>query len=289
MTKRKILIQLDSDKHPSVFDRIVAIDAGADVVCSYGDVAPDDVEALIHGAMFTRGGPDMKHTAVFVGGRNVSRGEELLALVLKTYFGPMRASVMLDSNGANTTSSAAVLAARRHLELQHSKALVLGGTGPVGQRVALLLARQGSAVWVGSRSRDRAQDICAAIQEKYTGVHVYPQATEDHEALVKQSFHLVVSAGAAGIRLLTTAQRLGWNELRVLIDLNAVPPTGIEGVEPGDNGRIEDGIYHYGAIGVGGAKMKIHRAAIAKLFESNNLVLDAEEILDIGLVLAGSS
>jgi hypothetical protein len=289
MVKRKVLIQLDADRQPSVFDRIVALDAGADEVLSYGGVEPEEVEGLVHGAMFTRAPADLKNTAVFIGGRNVSRGEELLGIVVKTFFGPLRTSVMLDSSGANTTAAGAVLAARRHLDLVHSKALVLGGTGPVGQRVALLLARQKAAVWVGSRSLERAQDICNDIHDRYPDVHVYPQATEDAEVLTHQSFDLAVAAGAAGVRLLNREQCEQWRELRVLIDLNAVPPAGIEGVEPGDNGRLEEGIFHYGAIGIGGVKMKLHRACVARLFEANNLVLDLEDIYQIGLALADRS
>jgi methylenetetrahydrofolate/methylenetetrahydromethanopterin dehydrogenase (NADP+) len=34
----------------------------------------------------------------------------------------------------------------------------------------------------------------------------------------------------------------------------------------------------FGAVGVGGTKMKIHKAAVARLFERNDQVLDAEEI-----------
>ena len=132
--KRKILLQLDTDPHPSVFDRVVAIDAGAEEIFSYGEVSSDDVEPLVHGAIFTRGPDTLNNTAIFVGGRNVARGEELFTAVSRTFFGPLRTSVMLDPNGANTTAAAAVLAASRHLDLEHTKALVLGGTGPVGQR-----------------------------------------------------------------------------------------------------------------------------------------------------------
>ena len=155
--KRKILIQLDSDPHPSVFDRVVAIDAGADEVFSYGGVRPEQVRDLVHGAIFTRGPKDLKSTAIFVGGSDVAAGEKLLAEALRHMipaFG-LRVSVLLDANGANTTAAAAVRAAARHLDLKTAKALVLGGTGPVGQRVALLLARQGAEVRVGSRQQAR--------------------------------------------------------------------------------------------------------------------------------------
>ena len=59
MDKRKILIQLDTDSDPSVFDRIVAIDAGADEVFSYGGVKPETVREKVHGAIFTRGPKDL--------------------------------------------------------------------------------------------------------------------------------------------------------------------------------------------------------------------------------------
>src|SRR5207249_6655224 len=138
--KRKILIQLDSDPHPSVFDRVVAIDAGADEVFSYGGVKPEHVRDLVHGAIFTRGPKDLARTALFIGGSDVAAGEKLLAEALKhmlPQFG-LRVSVLLDANGANTTAAAAVRAAARHLDLKEARALVLGGTGPGGQRVARL-------------------------------------------------------------------------------------------------------------------------------------------------------
>ena len=61
--KRKILIQLDGDPHPSVFDRVVAIDAGADEVFSYGGVTVESVRDKVHGAIFTRGTRDLHATA----------------------------------------------------------------------------------------------------------------------------------------------------------------------------------------------------------------------------------
>jgi hypothetical protein len=73
--------------------------------------------------------------------------------------------------------------------------------------------------------------------------------------------------------------------LRVAIDLNAVPPLGIEGVEATDKGQERDGLLGYGALGVGATKMKIHKAAIARLFESNDQVLDAEEVYALALTL----
>ena len=71
-------------------------------------------------------------------------------------------------------------------------------------------------------------------------------------------------------------------QLKVMVDLNAVPPLGIEGIDVMDVAAELDGKVGYGAIGVGGLKMKIHKAAIARLFESNDQILDVNEIYAIG-------
>jgi hypothetical protein len=280
--KRKILIQLDSDPQPSVFDRVVAIDAGADELFSYGNVQPEQVRDLVHGAIFTRGPKNLHYTAIFIGGSDVAAGEKLLAEVRKhmlPQFG-LRVSVLLDANGANTTAAAAVRAAARHLELRSVKALVLGGTGPVGQRVARLLAGQGADVRVGSRQLSRAEKVCEAIRAALPRVRLTPVAggVPDEVRAALQGCELVVAAGTAGAILLPRDSRIGIPDLQVAIDLNAVPPAGIEGVDVMDKGVERDAFIAYGAIGVGETKMKIHKAAIACLFEANDLVLDAEEV-----------
>jgi hypothetical protein len=284
--KRKILVQLDSDPHPSVFDRVVAIDAGADELFSYGGVTPAQVANLVHGAIFTRKPSDLKRTALFVGGSDVAAGEQLLAAALKAMipaFG-LRVSVLLDSNGCNTTAAAAVRVAAKHLDLSSTKALVLGGTGPVGQRVGLLLARQGAQVRLASRQQARAATACEAIAAKVPGAKLEPVAVGNNEDLpgVAGDRTLIVAAGAAGVVLLPKSVRLSCKGLKVAIDLNAVPPLGVEGVEVTDKAKERDGVICYGAIGVGDTKMKLHRAAVAKLFESNDQVMDAAEVYALG-------
>jgi hypothetical protein len=286
MEKRKILIQLDSDPQPSVFDRVVAIDAGADELFSYGGVRPEQVAGLVHGAIFTRGPKDLARTAIFVGGSSVEAGEKLLAEAVKAMIPAygLRVSVLLDANGANTTAAAAVRVAGKHLDLAAAPALVLGGTGPVGQRVGLLLARQGAHVRLASRQQARAAAAADAIRAKVPQAKVEPVAVAGPADLpgVAGDRTLVVAAGAAGVVLLPRSARPACKELKVAIDLNAVPPLGVEGVEVTDAGADRDGVISYGAIGVGGTKMKLHRAAVAKLFERNDQVLDALEVYALG-------
>jgi hypothetical protein len=291
---KRILIQLDCDSQPSTFDAVVAVDAGADVLLRHGGVTPDNVVPLVHGAMFTRGGGDLASTAIFVGGSDVKAAEAVFDQIRKTFFGPVRVSVMLDPNGANTTASAAVVAAARHLPLgdpdaaARLRAVVLGGTGPVGQRVARLLARKGAAVTVVSRSLDRAREVCDRIAGQVGGARLDAAATPDSAATAGgfrsaiEKADLIVAAGAAGATLLDAAGRAHAKQARVLIDLNAVPPAGIDGIVAADKARADGSAVLYGALGVGGTKMKIHRAGIARLFEANDAVLDAEELLAIG-------
>jgi hypothetical protein len=287
--KPKILIQLDTDPRPSVFDAIVAIDAGAEHLLRHGGVTPENVRDLVYGALFTRGQADLAATAIFIGSSNVTAGEALLDAVRKTFFGPFRVSVLLDANGANTTAAAAVIAALTSIggSLEGASAAVLAATGPVGQRAARLLCRLGAKVSVGSRSHERAAALADSLAET-TGSVVKPFAASGAEALAEalNDCAVVVCAGAAGVTLLPASVWRKLTALKVLIDLNAVPPLGIEGIEATDKNAERGHIRAWGALGVGGTKMKIHKKAIQDLFTSNDKILDAEQVLELGRSLS---
>ena len=183
----------------------------------------------------------------------------------------------------NTTAAAAVIAAGRHVQLKDATALVLAATGPVGQRVVRLLAREGARVRVGSRDLSRAERVCETVRERVDAAVLKPLATSgDSLAAALEGVSIVISAGAAGIELLPASVWQKCPTLGVAIDLNAVPPQGIGGVEVADRGTSRNGVTCYGAIGVGVTKMKIHSTAIARLFQSNCQVFDAEEVYAIG-------
>jgi len=285
MEKRKILIQIDTDPQPSAFDRIVATDAGAEIVYSYGGARVEHLQSIVHGAIFTRGADDLANTALFIGGSELGTGDFFLNEVRKhmmPQFG-LQVSVMLDSNGANTTAAAAVHAAAQHLDLKQTRALIIGGTGPVGQRVARLLARAGTEVRIGSRQRERAESVALGIRNAVANARVtaVQTASANDGPAALEGAQLVIAAGAAGIVLLPKKIRDTNTALKMAIDLNAVPPTGIEGVEPTDRGTQRDNLICYGALGIGATKMKLHRAAIAKLFSRNDIVMDAEQVYDL--------
>ncbi|REJ95558.1 MAG: bifunctional NADP-dependent methylenetetrahydromethanopterin dehydrogenase/methylenetetrahydrofolate dehydrogenase [Planctomycetota bacterium] len=279
---KTILIQLDTDAQPSTFDRVVAVDAGTDHLFSYGGVTPDNLTPLVHGAIFTRGPQDLSQTAIFIGGSDVAAGEKLLETVQSTFFGPMRVSVMMDSNGCNTTAAAAVLAAARHVSLSGARALVLGGTGPVGQRAGLLLARQGACVSIASRSADRAEAVCERLREQCAGAEITAcESAGDSLASELSQADILISAGAAGVQFLSTDQWQSAGSLKVAVDLNAVPPVGLEGIEVTEKAKQHGDVVCYGAVGVGGTKMKVHKAAVQRLFEANDRVLNTAEIYSL--------
>ncbi len=280
----KILVCLDTDPQPSVFDSVVAVDAGVDHLFRHGGVTPPMVRDLVYGAMFTRAVDDLKRTAIFIGGSDVNAGEQMLTEVTNTFFGPMRVSVMLDSNGSNTTAAAAVIAAGRHADLSQSTVAVLAGTGSVGKRILRMLAGDGAQLRLGSRSAQHAAEVADQIRQQVPGASIECVETKSEQGLreVLDGANVVIASGPPGVELLPKAIRDDYPNLQVAIDLNAVPPLGIAGIEVGDKAAGQGGTVCYGAIGVGGTKMKIHRAAIQKIFTASDLVLDATEIYALG-------
>lgn len=287
--KPRILLQLDTDAQASVFDAVVAIDSGVDHLLSRSGVEPGAARGLIHGAIFTRGLADLRHTAVFVGGSDAARAEAVYREALGAFFGPFRVSVMLDPNGANTTAAAAMLAAFRTLGTTRPRGAaftVLGGTGPVGERVCRLAAGVGARVRLVSRDEARAKAAAERVRTRVGGDAVVEGCASGDPGAIEGA-EVVVAAGAAGVELLSADAARALASARALIDLNAVPPAGIGGVEATARGETLEGSASgaraWGALGVGGIKMKIHKGLIRRLFETNDGTFDAEEALAAGI------
>jgi hypothetical protein len=288
MSLARILVCLDTDPQPSVFDAIVAVDAGVDQVLRHGAVTPETVRSLVYGAMFTRGPDDLKNTALFIGGSDVAAGEKLLGEIRRSLFGATRVSVMIDSGGANTTAAAAVLIAQQHVGLAGETATVLAATGSVGRRVVRLLARRGAHVRATSRRLERARRVCGDVGAAVPNASLEAIETSNTDSLraAIEGATILVAAGAPAVELVPEALRAECRSVQVAIDLNAVPPAGLGGVDPHDDARQRDGQICHGAIAVGGVKMKLHKAAMRRLFDANDLVLDAEEIYELGSAMA---
>ena len=264
---------------------IVAHDADVDSLLSYGGVTADAVRGLVQSAFFTRGPRDLATLAVWVGGSSVAAGEEVLAEVEKAFFGPFRVSAMLDSNGCNTTAATTVARLAREIDLAGRRAVVIGA-GAVGLRAAVLLAGEGCDVTVsaipadrfGDRPYRRARGLGVA-QER--GLDVVEPADDGELATALAGASLVLAAGPAGVQVLPAAMWRGIDSIEVLADFNAAEPLGIEDTEADDDLAERDGKRVLGALAIGGPKMKVHKACVRRLFESNDAILDIDGVYAI--------
>jgi methylenetetrahydrofolate/methylenetetrahydromethanopterin dehydrogenase (NADP+) len=280
---KKILLQLDTDEHASPFDAIVAEDADVDVLLSHANVKPDEVRGLVQDAFFTRGPDDLKNTAVWVGGKDVATGEQIFQQVQKAFFGPFRVSVMLDSNGCNTTAATTIARIAEAYDLGGKRALVLG-LGAVGLRSAVLLQDEGCEVTVASVPSDlfgddrpyhRPRGLSVAEQ---LGLNIREPADRAELEATLDGPQIVLAAGPAGIELLRRDAWAGASSVELLADYNAAEPLGLEGTKANDDLEDYDGKLVLGALAIGAPKMKVHKACVRRLFESNDQVLDTEAV-----------
>jgi methylenetetrahydrofolate/methylenetetrahydromethanopterin dehydrogenase (NADP+) len=279
---KKVLLQLDTDQHPSPFDAIVAEDAGVDVLLSHGGVTPEAVRGLVQGAFFTRAPGDLSSMAVWVGGSDVATGEKVLDEVQAAYFGPFRVSAMLDSNGCNTTAATAIARIAKDRDLRGRRAVILG-VGPVGLRSATLLIQEGCDVLAATIPADVLDTASyhtprgLAVAERL-GIDALEPADRAEMEATLEGANIVLAAGPAGVRLLRQEVWSANPTIELLADFNLAEPLGIEGVEATDDLVEREGKLVLGALAVGGPKMKTHKACVRRLFERNDLVLDADGV-----------
>jgi len=284
---KKLLFQFDTDIPPSSFDTVVAYDGGADHVIPHGGLTPENVSSLVDGTIFTRAPKDKKNTAIFIGGSNMVAGQALFLAVQKHFFPGFQVSIMLDSNGSNTTSAAAVAKIATSSPLAGKKVVVLGGTGPVGQRAAAMFALEGAEVSITSRRIASAEQACTAIKERFDINSTAVEAPDnDARGEAIKNANIVLATGAAGIELLKPEHWEDNSNLEVIADANATPPLGVGGTEVMDKGIDRHGKKVWGAIGFGALKLALHRACISQLFEDNKQVLDAEVIFKLAKEMA---
>ena len=282
---KKVLIQLDTDQHPSTFDAMVAFDSGVpDELLRYGGIEPDAVKGLIQSAYFTRP-PGDANLAVWVGGSRVGDGEKVLDEVKGSFFGPFHISAMLDSNGCNTTAATTVALLARQVDFDGRRVVVVGA-GSVGLRAAQILMDEGCDVTVSGIPKDRfegkeyrrARGLSTA-EERDIAI----AEPEDDDALKEllDGATLVLAAGPAGVELLPEKMWQGIDSIEVLADFNAADPLGIAGTSAQDEFEDYDGKKVLGALAIGGPKMKVHKTCIERLFETSEAILDVDGVYEI--------
>jgi methylenetetrahydrofolate/methylenetetrahydromethanopterin dehydrogenase (NADP+) len=283
---KKILVQLDTDPHPSAFDAIAAYDADVDIVLGFGDITADNLEGTVQGAIFPRGPDGLANTAFWVGGSKVRDGEAVFAAAQKLFFKPFNPSIMLDSDGSNTTAAAAVALVRGAVRLKGERAAVIG-VGPVGLRTAELLRREGAELTMLTFPPDtmdgahrRASGIAVAEEAGFEVVE--PESSDELDAAL--AGHVAAfAAGPAGVQILRRSGWAGVEGMQVVVDYSAAEPVGVEGVDRGDKLESEDGVKKLGALAVGGPKMKLQKRCVQRMFEDKGTVLDLEGVYEVAL------
>jgi methylene-tetrahydromethanopterin dehydrogenase len=282
---RKVFIFLDTDKHASPFDILTTIDIFPDAtILKYEDVTVEDAEKIIYDAMFPRGPEGAKHTKIFINGRDFKRVNEILEKAKKCMFPPFELAIIIDPRGAYTTATAAVA---KTLELSLVKGFgglgnkavtILAGTGPVGQTAARLYASEKANVIVTSRDLQRASSVVTKINEEFEGERVrgVEAQTSDEIGKAIENAEIVLSTGAAGAQLLPldVLKEYG-KKCRIVADINAIPPLGVEGLKSeADGEEILPNVFGIGALAIGKLKNKVEAELIKRAAEEPKGIFD---------------
>jgi threonine dehydrogenase-like Zn-dependent dehydrogenase len=235
--------------------------------------------------MFPRGPDGLANTAFWVGGSTVRDGEAVFEAARKLFFEPFRPSIMLDSDGSNTTAAACVARVRGAVALKGSRAAVIG-VGPVGVRTAELLRREGVEVTVLTLPPDvmergyrRASGITVAQE---AGFKVVEPASSDELDDALAGHVAIFAAGPAGTQIL---RRSGWTQegVSVVVDYSAAEPVGVEGVDRTDDLTDDAGVLKLGALAVGAPKMKLQKRCVQRMFETKGTVLELDGVYDVAV------
>jgi hypothetical protein len=282
---KKVFIFLDTDKHASSFDILSTIDVFPDAaVLKYEDVTAEDAEKIVQDAMFPRGPVGAKYTKIFINGHDFKRTNDILEKVKHSMFPPFELAIMIDPRGAYSTAAAAVartfsLSVEKELgSLEKKTVAILAGTGPVGQTAARLYASEKADVIVTSRSLQKASSLATKIDEECGKEKVRGVEAQTAEEVGKaiETADIILSAGAAGTNLLPlNVLKEHGRKCRIVADINAIPPLGVEGLDSNSDGReILPHIFGIGALAIGKMKNKIEVELIKRVAAEPRGVFD---------------
>ena len=296
-SRKDVIIFLDTDKYASPFDMLIAIDLYPDAqIINYSNVEISDAKRLIQDAMFPRGPEGAKHTKVFIGGQDVEKALGILDVVKKSMFPPFELSVIIDPRGAYTTASSAVAKTMKLFkekgfgDFKGKTAAILAGTGPVGVVAAKLYASEGGNVVLTSRKLDRATAAADKINKELGTKQVCGAKAGTPEEIGEaiKDADVILACGAAGIQLLPLSilEKYG-KKCKVLGDINAVPPLGIEGLKATHKCKeFTPGKFGIGALAIGPLKIQIEGEMFKRAVESPSGIVDYKTAYEIAKKLA---
>jgi methylene-tetrahydromethanopterin dehydrogenase len=196
---------------------------------------------------------------------------------------PFEVSVFADPSGAFTTAAGMVAAVERELAtkfnttLAGKNILALGGTGPVGQAAAVIAAQAGAHVRIIGRQLERAQSIADMCSNEFGDGKITIEAGADADkAEYIKTADVVFATGAAGIELLSAELVASAPQLKVAADVNAVPPSGIAGVDAFHDGTpiqgSKSGAVGIGALAIGNIKYQAQNRLLKKMIATDKPV-----------------
>lgn len=282
MEKPYLLHFATPDARVSPFDVNMAYDAGWNAVIPYAGVGLEDIASFTQDAIFSRGPKGVKHTGIFIGGRDPMLAADMLDAARKAMVPPFEVSVFADPSGAYTTAAAMIAAVEKSLAVSHGSTLtgrrvtVFGGTGPVGMTAAILAAQAGADVTLpGHDGLPRAQTATEAIKARF-GVSIRPvDASSDaaKTALVADT-EVALATAKAGIQVLGPEHLALAARLMVAADLNAVPPAGIEGIGIMDDGKplvaASGHAMGIGPLAIGNIKYKLQQGLLQAMLRTDS-------------------
>ncbi len=264
-------------KNASPFDVNMAYDAGYDAIAPYTDVHLNEVTGLVQDAIFSRGPRGVWRTGMLIGGRDIDLAMDMLETARKSMIPPFEISVFADPSGAFTTAGAMMAMVERTLkrnfggDLSGRKVSVFGATGPVGGCTAVIAAKYGATVeLVAHRAVADVQEKAEAYNKRYgTDIGYADGSTDELKKKILQSTDVALCCAAAGVRVLTLEQMASSSTLKVVADVNAVPPTGAEGVGVMADGALIEGTkaYGLGALAIGNIKYQVQQNLFKKMLE----------------------
>ena len=272
---KTVFVFLDTDKYCSPFDMLVAIDAFPDsMIFKYENVTDEDAPKIVYDLLFPRGPLGAAHTKIFINGSNFDMVNKVVEATQKCMkSAPWGNSIIVDPRGGYSTAAGAVAKTLgASLEkgfgaLEGKNVTVLAGTGPVGQTAARIYAAEKANVTISSRSSAKGQAVADKINEEVGAqrVRVVEVRSSEQTGVAIKDVEIVLAAGAGGIQLLSQADLNKSSTCKIVADINAIKPLGVEGLGSNDDGKeLKPGVYGIGALAIGKLKIKIEKEMITR-------------------------
>lgn len=300
MSHPKILYMISPSDNISPFDVTIAADAGFEQILPFTNVKLKSVVGLVQDSVFARPPKRYNETGIFLGGRDVHLAADMFIQAKNAMVGPFEVGVFADPNGAYTTSASIVALVEKTLQNQYGSGLnnrtvTIFGTGPVGLCTAVLAAQQGANTRLCQLTADDDKRVADRFADRY-GVEVKwtSALTSSEKMQAIADTDVIISAAKAGVRILEEQELEAAGNLLVAADTNAVPPSGISGIDNQDNGKTVEysgGTFaSIGPLAIGNIKYKTQFGLFRQIQESSKAALiDFPEAYEYALSVVDSS